>query len=759
MRRGAAVYRFRRRFLLAGIAILVLAMLVVFALGFALLNRQLTEKNEMLHRNLLEHAVQNLEDILKSADRELYRVSTQPKLLQSLKNSVYTYNWESFENINLLKAEISALKQLVDRSGDLGATVALIHYGSGWTLDDASFNDETFPSSQHYKRMAQLALAQDQYGATIYGSKLLFCDGALYLVRSIGEFGTDPMGALMIYFPIDTLEQAVSNIADRESFLIFDPDRTLVFSYCSEQTVWTRPQLDALLDEPAGIQRIDGMRYAVLKMDSLYAPWQYVSCISDSFIWEQVAHSFARMLGITLALMLGFVACYLMICRKLYRPAAQLLDQLIERSELTAYPQDDEVAILSRYLESMQDSRLFLMKVAQENRAAMTDMLFDRLLVSYGPDNALSEMASRLSVDFSARACAMTVLRVEGYTKSEFSSENSDLSLFAIKNIADELFPAPFRFFSGIHDRAVYLILDLSDAHGQLPLAQIRPKLSNLLRVASLSMGMRLGCGVSGPFEFPWQTAAARRQAQTAIQTRNASDGPICVYAPAQRETKQFALPEKALERLIIACAPAAERQQAEALLGEYFLALLQENAGENAWQYGVCQLLCELSKRLLDAGLPLPAQPLAQLLAMDATACRKALMEGYIVPLIENVRKEAQPLLSDQVIAIIREQYAAPLSLEYCADQLGYHPSTVSRAFREQVGYSFKEYLYLYRIERAQELLVTTDLKIQEISAHLCYSNTQNFTRIFKRVVGMTPGAYRIEAQQHGRSETPRHV
>jgi transcriptional regulator GlxA family with amidase domain len=52
--------------------------------------------------------------------------------------------------------------------------------------------------------------------------------------------------------------------------------------------------------------------------------------------------------------------------------------------------------------------------------------------------------------------------------------------------------------------------------------------------------------------------------------------------------------------------------------------------------------------------------------------------------------------------------------------------------------------YLTRYRIQRAQQLLDTTDLSITEIALETGFSEISHFTRTFKRGVGVSPHAYR---------------
>jgi two-component system response regulator YesN len=62
----------------------------------------------------------------------------------------------------------------------------------------------------------------------------------------------------------------------------------------------------------------------------------------------------------------------------------------------------------------------------------------------------------------------------------------------------------------------------------------------------------------------------------------------------------------------------------------------------------------------------------------------------------------------------------------------------------KQATGDSFVSYLNKIRIERAKELLVTTELSSNEISSAVGYRYPQNFIRNFQKYAGMTPGNYR---------------
>lgn len=58
----------------------------------------------------------------------------------------------------------------------------------------------------------------------------------------------------------------------------------------------------------------------------------------------------------------------------------------------------------------------------------------------------------------------------------------------------------------------------------------------------------------------------------------------------------------------------------------------------------------------------------------------------------------------------------------------------------------NYLEYVNNLRIDLAKELLIKTDLPLKEISLKVGYTNTVTLNRVFKKIVGITPGKFREE-------------
>lgn len=96
-------------------------------------------------------------------------------------------------------------------------------------------------------------------------------------------------------------------------------------------------------------------------------------------------------------------------------------------------------------------------------------------------------------------------------------------------------------------------------------------------------------------------------------------------------------------------------------------------------------------------------------------------------------------------VLKLIQDGYMEPLSLEELSGRVYISPQYLSRLFLQYMGCSVYEYLTGYRMTRAKELLLRhPDRSVQVIANEVGYGDASHFILMFRKAVGMTPGAFR---------------
>lgn len=96
------------------------------------------------------------------------------------------------------------------------------------------------------------------------------------------------------------------------------------------------------------------------------------------------------------------------------------------------------------------------------------------------------------------------------------------------------------------------------------------------------------------------------------------------------------------------------------------------------------------------------------------------------------------------QVIFYIEEHLTENIALQDVCDYVGISSGYLSRIFKEKTGYNFVDYVNRKKIEKAKDMLAKSDMTSVEIADFLSFNDDKYFIRLFKKLVGMTPGAYR---------------
>lgn len=98
-----------------------------------------------------------------------------------------------------------------------------------------------------------------------------------------------------------------------------------------------------------------------------------------------------------------------------------------------------------------------------------------------------------------------------------------------------------------------------------------------------------------------------------------------------------------------------------------------------------------------------------------------------------------------EKAIAIMQSSIEGELSLNEICSRIQLSEEHFVRLFSERMGMPPMRYYGRLKIEAAEAMLSSTNLRVQEIADKLGYENQFNFARAFKRATAMSPSAYRV--------------
>lgn len=95
-----------------------------------------------------------------------------------------------------------------------------------------------------------------------------------------------------------------------------------------------------------------------------------------------------------------------------------------------------------------------------------------------------------------------------------------------------------------------------------------------------------------------------------------------------------------------------------------------------------------------------------------------------------------------------VSNHLAAYNPVEEMVSRSGLPERSFKRRFRRATGHAPISYVQHLRVEKAKKMLETGDVSVEEIGWSVGYEDPSSFRRLFKRLTGLTPGAYRRRFQ-----------
>jgi AraC-like DNA-binding protein/mannose-6-phosphate isomerase-like protein (cupin superfamily) len=155
-------------------------------------------------------------------------------------------------------------------------------------------------------------------------------------------------------------------------------------------------------------------------------------------------------------------------------------------------------------------------------------------------------------------------------------------------------------------------------------------------------------------------------------------------------------------------------------------------------------------------------SKPIQLLTEVFDKASKQALTNGYeasahayqftmnLIQYLNETEKESSQWPDSIIVStmFVKNHYQNDISATDMAEASGLSRYHFTRQFKEIVGETPVQYINKIRIQRARELLQNTKNNLEDISKRVGYSSPNYFNKVFRSIVGMTPGDYRKQHQ-----------
>jgi AraC family transcriptional regulator len=129
---------------------------------------------------------------------------------------------------------------------------------------------------------------------------------------------------------------------------------------------------------------------------------------------------------------------------------------------------------------------------------------------------------------------------------------------------------------------------------------------------------------------------------------------------------------------------------------------------------------------------------------------CAPLAIEGLVLEMLAAAGRIAQrearsaPPWIARAMELLRADFARPLTAAGIARAVGASPTRLAAAFRRHEGLTLAAAVRRLRVEAACTRLADPEVTLADVAAETGFADQSHLTRVFKRVTGTTPGAYR---------------
>lgn len=164
-------------------------------------------------------------------------------------------------------------------------------------------------------------------------------------------------------------------------------------------------------------------------------------------------------------------------------------------------------------------------------------------------------------------------------------------------------------------------------------------------------------------------------------------------------------------------------------------------------------QIFYSIRNVIFSAGLRLPSNgtlddilPKYQASDTIRTMSRRLMDAAFqVCQLMANSHSEKKSEIRDKIIQYMEENYSdASLSISHVCRQLNISEKYLQQIIKERTGETFAASLERIRIFHAAEYLVSTTWSNEKVAEATGFAAVSTFYRVFNKVMGMSPGAYR---------------
>ncbi|WP_165452362.1 helix-turn-helix domain-containing protein [Paenibacillus thalictri] len=552
-----------------------------------------------------------------------------------------------------------------------------------------------------------------------------------------------------------------NNIFPATQFVVADANGSVIFQ-SPGLDIHTLESLMRRQDAiaPAGELQIDGDSYLASYTQSGVYGWKYYGFTPLTEFNRQASSLLDVIILICSMLMVvGFALSFIFTFR-IYNPIKKIRDVLIAaegESDLPnpGNPRNELTAIGDRVHQLKQLSEMYKSKLAIASQGQLEHSLLH--LLQGGRIAHEADINRMLSSQFGFRSADYLCCTIYFEFKDKFYMDIQDVDRIVILSKLSKLVSGLLQEYvpNYAFEYSRHLYVCLLNVQDEEQLHLLNQALNNLMKTFQYdALFCIIHVGVGRSYNGLGALHKSYNEAMTALQNRDPKLDFQVIYAQTleikHRFYYAFADENKILNHLRRGDSEAAEESIRDVLrqnelrnVSHHNMHLLQGELYHTVLRYATerqkdyNELVTE-EEHLLLCGITQPMANAAELKQELILRLCRQLSEHSVDP------DSRVGSMIGSIIRYIEQNYGKDMYLETISQEINVSPKYVSRIFKEKTGMNLTDYISMYRIEKAKELLAQTTDSVNDVSMQVGIYSRATFQRLFKKYEGVSPNEFR---------------
>lgn len=679
-------------------------------------------------------------------------------------------NYKTYDKLNMNYSTISSALVIMHELQNLNKRMNGV-YSSYFYLEDSDYvvsTDKGITTLERYEPLDWIDSAlEEQRGISgvWYPRRLSSGVNVVSYVLQLNRLTTTTRGTIVVNMRESQIgDYLLTSEHGKHSYFLLNADG-MIISQTDKSLLFTNGYKQPFIGEIMQSGQKQGYIFRKLKDERFIYTWSK----SDLYNWwninvysmdELMAKS--RHLQQSIILLMAIIifvgaGATVLIATRMSKPVRRLVRNINSRGKLEAANKNELLFIESAF-KRMQEEEEELYTLLKQREKDSLSLAVHNLL--------RGEMTDQIAELFPAAYYRVAVISIDQYRKyvKHMSPETRKYHRYLLISQSDSLFPDAILARTVYHaDGRFLIVMNYSDEEPGRCEGELRGILTKIREKAGEILGHTITIGVSSQTGESAVIPDKVLEAMEGIKQRMIEgSGTISFWKQEVYERRKYIYPTHS-ERHIINF---LEKGDLDSISRE--LALIRKDI--QSAEYITYDNIMFIYNQLIGVTIKYLRENNAHavrifagqediystIAAIDTLDELEEYLQSFFSEIIRNLsRSSGEAGYGERITKYLEQHFCQEISFEQMAKEIGISYSYMRRIVYELTGKSLIDYTNLLRINKAKQILQTTNLTMAQIAAEVGYNNVQSFNRFFRKYEGMSPGNFRtLRPEQADRAQ-----